>query len=102
MRRCSQAGISPDRASVIRLGGTLLLEPTDEWAKQSRHLGVDVLARSGRTDEQSIVDVGFRRALVLLGLGGACRFLARRSPDRCGVCNFFARPGIDSRRTADN
>jgi hypothetical protein len=53
VRRCSQAGIFPDRASVIRLGGTVLLEPTDEWAKQRRHLGVDVLARSGRTDEQS-------------------------------------------------
>ena len=39
-------GIFPDRGSVIRLVGAVLVEQHREWIEGRRYLGLDVLARS--------------------------------------------------------
>jgi len=38
-------GIFPDRASIIRLVGSLLIEQTEEWAEQRRYMSLEALSR---------------------------------------------------------
>jgi Transposase, Mutator family len=38
-------GHLPDRAAIIRLVGTVLMEQNDEWAEYRRYMGPDILAK---------------------------------------------------------
>jgi putative transposase len=39
-------GIFPDRASIIRLIGAVLMEQTDEWIEARRYMGPEILTKS--------------------------------------------------------
>ncbi len=43
-RRADVVGIFPNKQSIIRLIGTILLEQNDEWQLQSRYMQVKVMA----------------------------------------------------------
>ena len=43
-RRFEVVGIFPDEASVIRLGGTILLEQNDEWLTSRRYFSLESMA----------------------------------------------------------
>jgi len=38
-------GIFPDRGSIIRLIGAVLMEQTDEWTEQRRSVGTEILTK---------------------------------------------------------
>jgi putative transposase len=44
-RRTDVVSIFPDRASIIRLVGSLLIEQTEEWAEQRHYMSLEALER---------------------------------------------------------
>jgi putative transposase len=44
-RRPDVVGIFPDRASIIRLVGSLLIGETEEWADERRYMSLEALGK---------------------------------------------------------
>jgi len=44
-RRTDVVGIFPDRASIIRLVGSLLIGETEEWTDERRYMSLEALSK---------------------------------------------------------
>jgi hypothetical protein len=65
-QRTDVVGIFPDRASIIRLVGSLVIGETEECAEQRRYVSAEALAkvqRVGFADARAVADDGTEHAL---------------------------------------
>jgi putative transposase len=65
-RRTDVEGTFGDRASIIRLVGSLVIGETEEWAEQRRYMSAEALRKVQRVrfaDAEAVADDGTEHAL---------------------------------------
>ena len=90
MRRTSVVGIFPSNRAITRLVGAMLLEQSDEWTPQRRHMHLEGLRRRSDTAQPRLSAVTRRESRVLRPLRAVNLHHARghdprsrRSPPGC-------------------